>query len=86
MDCDGRRPHQRARTRPQQATTTNGGPTDLDNLTLLCGYHHRNFEALGWACQMTDGVPEWLPPRWLDPEQKPIRNTAHHIEIDFDTG
>ena len=25
-----------------------GGKTDLDNLTLLCSYHHHNFLAKGW--------------------------------------
>ena len=33
---------------------------------------------------MSDGVPEWLPPAWLDPERKPRRNTANHVsDIDF---
>ena len=27
-----------------------GGDTDLDNLTLLCRYHHHNFAARGWDC------------------------------------
>jgi hypothetical protein len=46
------------------------GPTDLDNLTLLCGYHHREF-------LMRDGLPHWRPPAWLDPDRQPIRNTRH---------
>jgi hypothetical protein len=54
-----------------------GGATDLDNLALLCGYHHRTFEALGWQCVMLDGRPHWIPPAWIDPERKPIRNTVH---------
>ena len=50
-----------------------GGPTDLDNLTLLCRYHHRNFEQRGWTCRITaDRLPSWIPPRWIDPEQRPI--------------
>jgi hypothetical protein len=61
-----------------------GGPTDLDNMCLLCGFHHREFERRGWAVRMSDGVPEWLPPAWLDPERKPRRNTANHVsDIDF---
>ncbi len=62
-----------------------GGPTDLDNLCLVCVFHHRHFQAAGWAVRMADdGQPEWLPPPWLDPEQKPRRNTAHHRpDIDF---
>jgi len=23
---------------------------------------------------MTDGLPTWTPPRWIDREQRPIRN------------
>jgi hypothetical protein len=56
-----------------------GGPTDLDNLTLLlCGHHHRSFEKAGWRIHMRDGVPWWTPPPFVDPTQTPIRNTIHH--------
>jgi hypothetical protein len=54
-----------------------GGLTDLDNLALLCGYHHRSFEPRGWACVMKDGRPHWIPPAWLDPERRPMRNHHH---------
>jgi hypothetical protein len=48
----------------------------LRNLTLLCRYHHHNFLTKGWTCQLNPaGLPEWRPPRWLDPQQKPILNT-----------
>jgi uncharacterized protein DUF222/HNH endonuclease len=53
-----------------------GGPTDVDNGCLLCSFHHREFERLGWICQMIDGIPYWTPPPWLG-DQTPIRNTAH---------
>jgi hypothetical protein len=40
-----------------------GGLTDLDNLTLLCRYHHTHFLQNGWSCRInTDGLPEWIPP------------------------
>jgi Domain of unknown function (DUF222)/HNH endonuclease len=53
-----------------------GGPTDLDNLTLLCRYHHTHFLQKGWSCRMNaDGLPEWIPPRWIDPEQRPQLQT-----------
>ena len=35
-----------------------GGKTDLDNLTLLCSYHHHNFLAKGWnAGWVNTGCP-----------------------------
>ena len=55
-----------------------GGETNLDNLVLLCRYHHRSFEKAGWTVRMSRAqVPEWIPPRFVDPEQRPRRNTAH---------
>ena len=51
-----------------------GGKTDLDNLTLLCAYHHHNFASRGWTCRMIDGLPAWIPPRWVDREQRPLRH------------
>lgn len=65
-----------------------GGLTDLDYLTLVCGYHHRAFEKQGWMCLMIGGVPYWTPPRWLDETQTPRRNTAQHagIELSFADG
>ena len=58
-----------------------GGPTDLDNLTLVCGFHHREFAKRGWACHITDGGPHWTPPAWLDPDRTPRRNTAHDTQL-----
>jgi hypothetical protein len=51
-----------------------GGRTDLDNLTLICGYHHRHFEAEGWSCRLVEGLPTWIPPHWIDRERRPRRN------------
>jgi len=51
-----------------------GGRTAVDNLTLLCSYHHHSFAARGWTCLMTAGLPHWIPPRWIDREQRPLRN------------
>ena len=53
-----------------------GGWTDLNNLTLLCVYHHHHFLDRGWTCRINaDQIPEWLPPRWVDPDQTPQVNT-----------
>ncbi len=52
-----------------------GGPTDLNNLTLLCVYHHHNFLQRGWTVRMNPrGLPEWRPPTWVDPQQQPLIN------------
>ena len=52
-----------------------GGLTDLHNLTLLCRYHHHNFLAKGWDCQINgDGLPEWRPPWWIDRQRRPMIN------------
>jgi Domain of unknown function (DUF222) len=53
-----------------------GGRTDLENLTLLCRFHHTHFLQKGWSCRINaDGLPEWIPPRWIDPEQRPQLNS-----------
>ncbi|WP_106849035.1 HNH endonuclease signature motif containing protein [Blastococcus sp. Marseille-P5729] len=51
-----------------------GGQTDLDNLTLVCGYHHREFDKRGWAVDIVNGIPVWTPPAWLDPQRRPQVN------------
>ncbi len=52
-----------------------GGNTDLGNLTLVCRYHHHQFHTRGWACRLnTDGLPEWVPPRHVDRQQRPLVN------------
>jgi hypothetical protein len=56
-----------------------GGHTDIHNMCLLCRFHHREFAKRGWQVIMSkDGVPEWIPPPFIAPDRKPIRNTAHH--------
>jgi uncharacterized protein DUF222/HNH endonuclease len=41
-----------------------GGPTDLDNLVLLCGEHHRVIHETPWQVRLSpdDHLPEFLPP------------------------
>ena len=29
---------------------------------------------------MDNGVPEWLPPWWIDADRTPQRNKTHHIQ------
>ncbi|MEJ7795894.1 MAG: DUF222 domain-containing protein [Nocardioides sp.] len=42
---------------------TDGGPTSLGNLVLLCGHHHRTIHHTPWQVRLaTDRRPEFLPP------------------------
>ncbi len=42
-----------------------GGPTDIDNLTFVCGPHHRLLNH-GWTTRKRpDGTTEWIPPPQL---------------------
>lgn len=57
-----------------------GGRTDLDNLTLLCRYHHHYFAQRGWSCRVNaDRLPEWIPPKWIDRQQRPILHSRIKI-------
>jgi hypothetical protein len=51
-----------------------GGCTDIDNLVLLCSYHHARFQQQGWRITIRDGVPWFSPPPHIDPRRTPIRN------------
>ncbi len=55
-----------------------GGPTDLGNLVLMCAHHHRLLHRSGWQVRIAaDGLPEFLPPVFLDKRRKPRRNNLH---------
>ena len=54
---------------------SHGGATDVTNLALVCGRHHSDVHSGVWALEMIDGIPWARPPRWLDPHQRPVRNT-----------
>jgi hypothetical protein len=58
-----------------------GGPTDLNNLALVCRRHHRMLHHSEWVIRIgNDGLPEFIPPRWIDPYQIPQRNLIHRHE------
>jgi len=52
-----------------------GGPTNLDNLCLLCDHHHDRINTGGWTITMRHGLPWFTPPPWINPTQQPQRNT-----------
>ncbi len=51
-----------------------GGPSDLSNLCLVCDRHHDAIHN-GWDVEMgADGKPDVRPPPWVDPERRARRN------------
>ncbi len=57
-----------------------GGPTSLANAVLVCRLHHSLIHRGDWTVRLaTDHRPEFIPPPWIDPDQKPRRNTLHHL-------
>ena len=50
------------------------------NGCLLCPFHHAEVHKGHWKVRLApDGVPEFIPPKWVDPRQVPRRNTLHHL-------
>jgi Domain of unknown function (DUF222)/HNH endonuclease len=54
-----------------------GGPTDLANLVLLCGSHHRLIHHSRWQCAIVNGRAEFYPPPCVDSQRRARRNTLH---------
>jgi hypothetical protein len=73
--CD-RRP--RACAAHHRVHWADGGATALDNLMLLCARHHRLVHQSDWDVRIAgDGLPEFIPPAYLDRQRRPLRNTPH---------
>ncbi|MDN5932989.1 MAG: HNH endonuclease, partial [Pseudonocardia sp.] len=56
-----------------------GGPTSIDNTVMLCRVHHRQIHHTDWVVRLRDGLPEFVPPRWIDPDQSPRRKALPHL-------
>ncbi|MCZ4522262.1 DUF222 domain-containing protein [Rhodococcus ruber] len=54
-----------------------GGPTDMNNLVLLCGFHHRLIHHSDWEVFIgTDQHPWFIPPATVDPYRQPRQSHA----------
>jgi 5-methylcytosine-specific restriction protein A len=49
------------------------GETRLDNCVMLCKFHHRMLHHSEWAVRIHNGLPEFIPPKWIDPDRTPRR-------------
>jgi 5-methylcytosine-specific restriction protein A len=56
-----------------------GGGTKLSNLVMLCRRHHRQVHFSDWAVRIRDGLPEFIPPKWVDHTQTPRRKALPHL-------
>jgi Domain of unknown function (DUF222)/HNH endonuclease len=56
-----------------------GGETKLSNLVMVCRAHHRQMHFSEWVVRIRDGLPEFIPPRWLDESQTPRRKALPHL-------
>ncbi|WP_343987220.1 HNH endonuclease signature motif containing protein, partial [Pseudonocardia aurantiaca] len=56
-----------------------GGPTALHNLVMACRVHHRLLHHSEWIVRIRDGLPEFIPPAWIDPERRPRRKPLPHL-------
>ncbi len=48
--------------------------TGIDDLALLCGYHHRVLDNQQWTIQRIKGRIWLIPPPWVDPDRRPRTN------------
>lgn len=51
-----------------------GGRSDLDNLVLACHHHHTALHSGIWRLQIREGAVWAIPPAWVDPRQRAVRN------------
>jgi hypothetical protein len=55
-----------------------GGVTSLDGCILLCRKHHVTVHEGQWQVRLgPDRHPEFIPPTFVDPLQRPRRNVYH---------
>ncbi|MBB5872442.1 hypothetical protein F4553_005876 [Allocatelliglobosispora scoriae] len=55
-----------------------GGGTDQRNGAAVCGHHHRVVHQGHWQVRIADdGLPEFIPPAYIDRQRRPQRNRYH---------
>ena len=55
--------------------------TKIDELALLCQYHHIIVDRQGWEIDRIHGRVWLTPPDWIDPQRRP-RTNQHFKPLD----
>lgn len=58
-----------------------GGPTAVHNCVMLCRVHHRLIHRSAWVVRIRDGLPEFVPPAWVDPQRRARRRPLPHPTV-----
>jgi hypothetical protein len=58
-----------------------GGPTRIDHGVPACRTHNVLAKQQGWRSARINGRAAWIPPRWIDPAQRPRYNELHRTEL-----
>jgi hypothetical protein len=48
-------------------------------VVMLCRAHHRQIEATDWVVRIRNGLPEFIPPAWIDKSRTPRRKPLPHL-------
>ena len=56
---------------PWVSKTFEPGTTDVDNMALLCAFHHSVIHRSAWQLTMIHGRPHITSPSWIDPRRTP---------------
>jgi hypothetical protein len=54
--------------------------TRVDHGVPACRYHNNDAKKQGWRSTRINGRAAWVPPRWIDPQQKPQHNFLHNTD------
>lgn len=53
------------------------GTSDIRLAGMACDYDNRERKKQGWTPKHINGRVAWIPPPWIDPEQRPRFNNLH---------
>ena len=62
-----------------------GGPTDLDNLVLTCGFHHKLVHEFKWKIRLEGSVVKWFYPSGRRYDPGPIPPKRFELTAEPDT-